>query len=64
LGVKYEVHFRQSASDVGVVTLFSTTESGTADISVLTGNGGIATAYLDRTAETGFYSVAVQVSEG
>jgi Rieske Fe-S protein len=63
-GVKYEVRFRQSASEPGIVSLFSTTEGGAATASVLTGNGGIGTMYIERTSEAGFYSVAVKVTQG
>ena len=62
--VNYEVRFRESFSDEGIVASFSTTEGGAATASVLTGNGGTATLYLDQPTETGFYSVAVQVNEG
>jgi len=63
LRVTYEVRFRPSLADAGIVTSFSTTEGGLASASVLTGNGGAATIYVDRTADTGIYSVVVQVSE-
>jgi Rieske Fe-S protein len=63
LRVMYEVRFRPSLADAGVVVPFSTTEAGPASASVLTGNGGTATIYVDRTADTGIYSVVVQASE-
>ena len=63
-GLKYEVRFRQNVPDVGTVVPFSTTETGPASNSVLTGNNTAATAYVDRTAAAGFYSVAVQVTSG
>lgn len=62
--VKYEVRFRQSLTDAGTAVPFSTTETGPATTNVLTGNGADATAYVDRTATEGFFSVAVQVTAG
>ncbi len=61
--LSYEVLFRQSFSEAGTVVPFSTTESDVASESVLTGNNQMATIYVDRTSEAGFFTVAVQVTE-
>jgi Rieske Fe-S protein len=60
----YEVRFRQSASDPGIVVPFSTTETGAATTNMLTVTTTSATVYVDRTTAAGFYSVAVQANEG
>lgn len=62
--LKYQVRFHQSAADAGAVVPFSTTETGAVTPTVLTGNNLTATVYVDRTNDTGFYTVAVQVSAG
>ena len=59
--VKYQVYFRQSVTDAGAVVPFSTTSDGVAGSSVLTGNNATATLFVDRTNDTGFYSIVVQV---
>jgi Rieske Fe-S protein len=62
--VKYQVHFRPSVADSGTVVQFATTSEGAASSSVLTGNNGTATLFVDRTNDVGFYSVVVQVTQG
>jgi len=63
-GVKYEVLFRQSLGEAGVVVPFATTIGGAATATVLTGNNAAATLFVDRTSNAGFYSIAVQVNPG
>jgi len=60
----YEVRFRQSASDAGSIVPFSTTDIGAATVTEFTGNNSVATLYVDRTADAGFYSVAIQANAG
>jgi hypothetical protein len=62
--VKYQVHFRPSVADSGTVVQFATTSEGAASSSVLTGNNGTATLFVDRKNDVGFYSVVVQVTQG
>jgi Rieske Fe-S protein len=62
--LNYQVRFRQSLADSGTVVPFSTTEGGAATMSALTGNNQPATIYLDRTSDSGFYTVGLQVTEG
>jgi nitrite reductase/ring-hydroxylating ferredoxin subunit len=62
-GFKYQVLFRQSAADPGTVIAFATTSDGSATSQLLTGNGSAATVFVDRTTDSGFYSVAVQVNQ-
>ena len=64
LGVKYEVRFQSSVDQPGVVVPFATTESGEAVNTVLTGNNAVAIIFVDPAGDRGFYSVAVQVTEG
>ena len=65
-GVKYQVLFRQSMSDSdpGTVVAFATTSEGAATSTVVTGNNAMATVFVDRASDAGFYSVAVQVTAG
>ena len=65
-GVKYQVLFRQSLADTGAgaVVPFATTIGGAATSTVLTGNNAVATLFVDRTSDAGFYSVAVLVNAG
>ena len=63
--LNYQILFRQSPSDAGTVVPFASTEGGAATSTVLsTATSTTATVYVDRTNEAGFYSVAVQVTEG
>ena len=58
-GVNYEVWFRQSLnSDAWVRILFSTTPTGDATSTTLSGTGATATVYVDRSTPSGFYAVA------
>ena len=61
----YEILFRQSPADPGTVVSFASTEGGGATSTVFSSvTSTTATVYVDRTAQAGFYSVAVQVTEG
>lgn len=63
--VSYEVRFRQSPTDAGTAVPFATTEGGDATSTVFSSNTNTpATVYVDRTTQAGFYSVAVQITEG
>lgn len=58
-GVNYEVWFRQALSAGAWVRLpFSTTPTGAATATVLSGTGATATVYVDRSTPSGFYAVA------
>jgi Rieske Fe-S protein len=58
-GVNYEVRFRESLSAGTWVRLsFSTTPTGAATATVLSGTGATATVYVDRSTPSGFYAVA------
>ena len=58
-GVNYEVWFRQALSAGAWVRLpFSTTPTGAATSTVLSGTGATATVYVDRSTPSGFYAVA------
>lgn len=61
----YQIVFRQSPSDPGSVVPFATTEGGTANSTEFTSvTATTVTVYVDRTAQAGFYSVAVKITEG
>ena len=63
--VSYQILFRQVPADPGTVVPFASTEGGSAtstEFSSVTTT--TATVYVDRTTQDGFYSVAVQVTEG
>jgi nitrite reductase/ring-hydroxylating ferredoxin subunit len=64
LNSKYQLLFRQSVSDSGTVVPFATTLSGPATGTVFVGTGNSATLYIDRTSESGFYTVAINPSPG
>ena len=58
-GVNYEAWFRQELSAGAWVRLpFSTTPTGDATATVLSGTGATATVYVDRSTPSGFYAVA------
>lgn len=61
--VNYQVLLRESIADEGSVIPFATQLDGEANSTTLRGTGSNATVFLDRTAESGFYSVAVQVTQ-
>jgi Rieske Fe-S protein len=63
--VSYKILFRQSPADTGIVVPFASTEGGGATSTVFSSvTNTTATVYVDRTTQAGFYSVAVQVTEG
>ena len=63
--VSYQILFRQSPADPGTVVPFASTEGGGATSSTFTpATNATATVYVGRTTQAGFYSVAVQVTEG
>lgn len=62
--VKYQVVFRKSLADFGAVIPFAATSDGGANATALTGNGSIMTVYVDRTNDSGFYSITVPVTSG
>ena len=58
-GVNYEVWRRETLSAGAWVRLpFSTTPTGAATATVLSGTGATATVYVDRSTPSGFYAVA------
>jgi nitrite reductase/ring-hydroxylating ferredoxin subunit len=58
-GVNYEVWWRETLSAGAWVRLpFSTTPTGAATATVLSGTGATATVYVDRNTPSGFYAVA------
>ena len=59
--VEYEVRYRSTAASSGVVTFFAPSATGIANQPSLIGNGSPATIYVDRTANTGFYTVAIKL---
>ena len=59
--VEYEVKFRQRVSDAWMTVPFSSTADGPAEQSSIVGDGTIAALFVDRTAATGFYSVAIRL---
>jgi len=62
--VNYEVHYRKSISEAGIVVPFSKTQDGTATETVLTPtSNGTATAFVDRAEGSGFYTVSIQIQE-
>jgi Rieske Fe-S protein len=61
-GGRYEVVLRKSTVDPGNVVPFSLTETGAATTTVLTGNNTQRIVYVDQVGESGFFSVALQVS--
>jgi hypothetical protein len=61
----YQILFRQSPADTGTVVPFASTEGGATTSTVFSSAvNTTATVYVDRTNQAGFYSVAVQVTEG
>ena len=63
--VSYQILFRELPADSGTVVPFASTEGGSAtstEFSSVTNT--TATVYVERTTQAGFYSVAVQVTEG
>ena len=64
LNSQYQILFRQAVSAPGTPIPFATTLSGSATNNLLTGTGNSATVYVDRISESGFYTVAIVVSQG
>ena len=69
LNVDYEVYFRETLAQPWTVIPFSLTQNGTADQLSFTGqfaflyeNGSPASLYVNRTTQTGFYSVGIKTS--
>jgi Rieske Fe-S protein len=63
--LSYQILFRQSPADPGTAVQFASTQGGGATSTVFSSvTNTTATVYVDRTAQAGFYSVAVQVTEG
>jgi Rieske Fe-S protein len=61
----YQILFRQSPSDAGTVVPFASTQGGAASSTEFSSTANTtATVYVDRTSQTGFYSVATLVTEG
>jgi Rieske Fe-S protein len=63
--LEYEVYYRASLTDDGLVVPFSTTPAGPADQTVFVGPqfGTFQTVYVDRVSPAGFYSVAMRIRE-
>jgi len=61
--VEYEVRFRQTVSNPWSVVSFATTSGGLANNTFLTGDGTAKTLWVDRTASTGFYAIAIRIKE-
>ena len=62
--VSYQILFRQVPADPGTVVSFANTEGGGATSTVFSSvTNTTATVYVDRTTQSGFYSVALQVRE-
>ena len=63
--VSYQILFRELPADPGTVVPFASTEGGSATSTVFSSVANTtATVYVERTTQAGFYSVAVQVTEG
>jgi nitrite reductase/ring-hydroxylating ferredoxin subunit len=63
LQVQYEVRFRQNATDAWTVVPFATTSTGPANNNFLTGDGAPKSVWVNRTTDTGFYSIAIRILE-
>lgn len=62
--VNYEIHYRKSISETGIVVPFSKTQDGTTTETVLTPtSNGTTTIFVDRPEGSGFYSVSIQTLE-
>ena len=61
----YEVRFQQNLTDASTVIPFSTTPTGPSDQTSFVGtlDGIDAVIYVDRISSSGFYSIAMKVSE-
>lgn len=66
LGVEqapYQVHFRSKIDDPPQMVSFSTTPNGPIDTTMIYGTNQFVQAYVDVTADAGFYSVALLITE-
>jgi nitrite reductase/ring-hydroxylating ferredoxin subunit len=61
--VSYQLVFRQSVADSGTVVPFATASDGVASATAFAGTGSTATLFVERTVESGFYSIAVPVKQ-
>jgi len=61
--VEYEVRFRQTLANPWSVVSFATTSGGLANNTFLTGDGTTKTVWVDRTASTGFYAIAIRIKQ-
>lgn len=59
--LEFEVLFRASLTQNWERVSFSLTPDGAASQTVFVGNDDFASLYVDRTAETGFYAVAIRI---
>jgi Rieske Fe-S protein len=59
--VEYEVNFREQAGDAWAVTPFALSLDGPADQLSIFGDGVLAAVFVNRTAGTGFYSIAIKI---
>ena len=63
--VDYEVHFRESLAQAPAPVLFSRTVDGPLDQTIFTATTATnVSLFVERNSTTGFYRVAVRVSEG
>jgi len=59
----YEVFFRERLDGQWTTASFATTPTGPADKTSLTTFAGPVSVYLDRNTASGFYAVALKLSE-
>jgi len=60
----YQVRVRQAIGGAWAITPFAITVNGAATSTVFTGTGSMATVFVDRASETGFYAVTLRATEG
>jgi len=60
----YQVRVRESIGAAWVITPFATTANGAATATVFTGSGAMATLFVDRASQTGFYAVTLRATPG
>lgn len=63
-GLAYEIRHRQNISDAGTLVQFAASQDGPANQSSIAGTGATLSAYVDRAANAGFYTVNVRVTPG
>lgn len=61
--ISYEVHFRETLASNSVVIPFTTTPTGTNATNSIGGIDDYITVYVERQTPSGFYSIAMRVSE-